>query len=75
MVFNYMPQSTDELGVFNLPLLLCKPSAVFLSFFLALTSWLLSKRCAEGALADFGILFSLPSIWGRPFSRVSGAPS
>lgn len=75
MVFNYMPQSTDELGVFNLPLLLCKPSAVFLSFFLALTSWLLSKRCAEGALADFGILFSLPSIWGRPFSRVSGALS
>lgn len=65
-------QQMTQIYIYNLPLLLCKPSAVFLSFFLALTSWLLSKRCAEGALADLGIFFSFPSILDRPFSIVSG---
>lgn len=47
----------------TLPLLLCKPSRspVFLSFFLALTSWLLSNRYAAGTLEECWTPFS--SLW------------
>lgn len=47
----------------TLPFLLCKPSRspVFLSFFLALTNWLLSNRCAGGIPEECWTPFS--SLW------------
>lgn len=71
MVFNYMLSQQMNSGVLTLLSPPCKPSAALLELLPGADELAAVGASKTRGTADLGIS-SLPSIWGRPFSRVSG---